>query len=241
MDMRGGRPFRNRVHAGRALAEKLMAYAGRSDVLVLALPRGGVPVAYEVARRLNAPLDVFLVRKLGLPGHEELAMGAIATGGVRVLNDQVVRALRIPDYVIDAVAAWENQELARRERLYRGDRPPPDVRGRTVILIDDGLATGATMLAAVKALRQLQPARIVVAVPTASPDICEMLRAEVDEVICAITPEPFHAVGLWYEDFSQTTDEEVRELLAQNSHANRAAEDVNARAQPKESDHGKPN
>jgi predicted phosphoribosyltransferase len=235
------RRFRDRTEAGRVLAEKLAAYAHRPDVIVLALPRGGVPVAYEVARALEAPLDVFLVRKLGLPGHEELAMGAIATGGVRVLNDQVVRALRIPDYVIDAVAAWENQELARRERLYRGDRPPPDVRGRTVILIDDGLATGATMLAAVKALRQLQPARIVVAVPTASPDICEMLRAEVDEVICAITPEPFHAVGLWYEDFSQTTDEEVRELLAQNSHANRAAEDVNARAQPKESDHGKPN
>lgn len=233
--------FRDRTDAGRLLAEKLAAYAHRPDVMVLALPRGGVPVAYEVARALGAPLDVFLVRKLGLPGHEELAMGALASGGVRVLNDQVVRALRIPDYVIDAVAAWENQELARRERLYRGDRPPPDVRGRTVILIDDGLATGATMLAAVKALRQLQPVRIVVAVPTAAPDTCEMLRAEVDEVICAITPEPFHAVGLWYEDFSQTTDEEVRELLAQSANANRAAQDVSAREQAKETDHGKHN
>jgi putative phosphoribosyl transferase len=208
------RPFRDRSEAGRLLASKLDAYVNRPDVLVLALPRGGVPVAYEVARALGAPLDVFLVRKLGVPGHEEPAMGAIATGGVRVLSDQVVRALRIPDYVIDAVAAQEQQELARRERLYRGGRPPPDVRGRTVILVDDGLATGATMHAAIKALRQLQPARLVVAVPTAAPETCEALRAEVDEVICAITPEPFYAVGLWYEDFSQTTDEEVRDLLA---------------------------
>ena len=212
------RPFRDRSEAGRLLAAKLAAYANRPDVLVLALPRGGVPVAYEVARALGAPLDVFLVRKLGVPGHEELAMGAVATGGVRVLNDQVVRALRIPDYVIDAVAAQEQQELARRERLYRGGRPPPDVRGRTVILVDDGLATGATMHAAIKALRQLQPARLVVAVPTAAPETCEALRAEVDEVICAITPEPFYAVGLWYEDFSQTTDEEVRDLLARRQH-----------------------
>jgi predicted phosphoribosyltransferase len=233
--------FRDRTEAGRLLAEKLAAYAHRPDVIVLALPRGGVPVAYEVARALGATLDVFLVRKLGLPGHEELAMGAIASGGVRVLNDQVVHALRIPDHVIDAVAAWENQELVRRERLYRGERPPPDVRGRTVILIDDGLATGATMLAAVKALRQLQPAHIVVAVPTAAPDTCEMLRAEVDEIICAITPEPFHAVGLWYEDFPQTTDEEVRELLAQSANANRAAEELSAREQSKERDHGKQN
>ena len=212
------RPFRDRSEAGRLLAAKLAAYANRPDVLVLALPRGGVPVAYEVARALNAPLDVFVVRKLGVPGHEELAMGAVATGGVRVLNEQVVDGLRIPDYVIDAVAAQEQQELARRERLYRGGRPPPDVRGRTVILVDDGLATGATMHAAIKALRQLQPARIVVAVPTAAPETCEALRAEVDEVICAITPEPFHAVGLWYEDFSQTTDEEVRDLLARRQH-----------------------
>jgi predicted phosphoribosyltransferase len=210
--------FRDRSEAGRLLATQLVTYANRPDVLVLALPRGGVPVAYEVARALKAPLDVFLVRKLGLPGHEELAMGAVATGGVRVLNDQIVRALRIPDYVIEAVAAQEQQELRRRERLYRGGRPSPDVRGRTVILVDDGLATGATMQAAIKALRQQQPARIVVAVPTASPETCEALRAEVDEVICAITPEPFHAVGLWYEDFSQTTDEEVRDLLARSQH-----------------------
>src|SRR6202040_2764142 len=206
--------FRNRNEAGRLLANKLTAYANRPDVLVLALPRGGVPVAYEVARALAAPLDVFLVRKLGVPGYEELAMGAVATGGVRVLNDQIVQQLNIPSYVIDAVAAQEQQELERRERLYRGGRPPPDVRGRTLILVDDGLATGATMRAAVMALRQLQPARIVVATPTASPETCEELRSEVDEVICAITPEPFLAVGHWYEDFSQTTDDEVRDLLA---------------------------
>jgi erythromycin esterase-like protein/adenine/guanine phosphoribosyltransferase-like PRPP-binding protein len=206
-------PFRNRREAGRLLAEKLTAYANRSDVIVLALPRGGVPVAYEVARALNAPLDVFLVRKLGVPGYEELAMGAVATGGVRVLNDQIVGGLRIPEYVIDGVAAQEQQELARRERLYRGGRPPPDVRGRTVILVDDGLATGATMLAAVRALRQQQPARIVVAVPTAAPETCRELGKEVDDVVCAMTPEPFDAVGRWYEDFTQTSDEEVRELL----------------------------
>src|ERR1700732_2398272 len=210
--------FRNRSEAGRLLAEKLPAYANRPDVLVLALPRGGVPVAYEVARRLGASLDVFLVRKLGVPGYEELAMGAIATGGVRVLNDQIVNGLGIPSYVIDAVAAQEQQELARRARLYRGGRPPPEVRGRTVILVDDGLATGATMRAAITALRQLQPARIVVATPTASPETCEELRSEVDEVICAITPEPFLAVGHWYEDFSQTTDDEVRDLLARRQH-----------------------
>ena len=206
--------FRDRKEAGRLLAAKLAAYANRPDVLVLALPRGGVPVAYEVARALKAPLDVFVVRKLGLPGHEEFAMGAVATGGVRVLNDELVRALRIPEYLIDNVVAREEQELARREQLYRGNRPPPDVRGRTVILVDDGLATGATMLAAIKALQQQQPARIVVAVPTAAPETCEELRAEVHDVICAITPQPFHAVGLWYEDFSQTTDEEVRNLLS---------------------------
>jgi putative phosphoribosyl transferase len=215
------RVFRDRTDAGRVLAEQLAAYADRPDVIVLALPRGGVPVGYEVAQALHAPLDVFLVRKLGVPGHEELAMGAVATGGVRVLNEQVVRALRIPDQVIDAVARWELEELARRERLYRGDRPPPDVRGRTAILIDDGLATGATMLAAVRALRQQHPARIVVAVPIASRDTCELLRDEVDDVICAATPDPFYAVGLWYENFEQLTDEEVRELLARA--ADRAA------------------
>ena len=208
--------FRNRIEAGRQLAQKLAAYADRPDVLVLALPRGGVPVAYEVAKALNAPLDVFLVRKLGVPGHEELAMGAVATGGVRVLNEHVVRALGIPEYVIDAVAAWEEQELARRERLYRGNLPAPDVRGRTSILVDDGLATGSTMQAAVKALRKQQPAQIVVAVPTASPEACGALKLEADEVICAVTPQPFYSVGLWYEDFSQTTDEEVRELLARS-------------------------
>ena len=214
--------FRDRSEAGRLLAAKLADYADRPDVVVLALPRGGVPVAYEVARALGAPLDVFLVRKLGIPGHEELAMGAVATGGVRVLNEQVVRALRIPDYVIDAVAAKEEHELARRERLYRGDRPPPDVRGRTVILVDDGLATGATMHAAIQALRQQQPAHIVVAVPAASPEACDELKEEVDDVVCAVTPEPFYAVGLWYEDFSQTTDEEVRDLLARSAKEGRS-------------------
>jgi len=207
--------FRDRREAGRVLAEKLAAYANRPGVIVLALPRGGVPVAYEVARRLVAPLDVFVVRKLGVPGYEELAMGAVATGGVRVLNDQLVERLGIPDQMIDAVASRERQELARRERLYRGGSPPPDVHGRTVILVDDGLATGATMFAAIEALRKQYPARIVVAVPTASPDTCEEMKKKADEVICAITPEPFQAVGRWYRDFSQTTDEEVAALLAQ--------------------------
>ena len=215
--------FHDRHEAGRMLATKLMTYADRPDVVVLALPRGGVPVAYEVARALDAPLDVFLVRKLGVPGYEELAMGAVATGGVRVLNEQVVAGLRIPEYVIDAVAAWEEQELARRERLYRGDRPPPDVQGKIVILVDDGLATGATMQAAVQALRLQQPARVVVAVPTGAPETCEALKREVDDVICAITPEPFQAVGLWYKDLSQTTDDEVRELLARTARVGRAA------------------
>jgi predicted phosphoribosyltransferase len=204
------------------LAEKLRTYANRLDVIVLALPRGGVPVAYEVATALRAPLDVFLVRKLGVPGYEELAMGAVATGGVRVLNEEIVQGLRIPDYVIDAVAAWELQELARRERVYRGDRPQPNVRGATVILVDDGLATGATMFAAIKALRQQQPAQIVVAVPTAAPKTCDEMKTQADDVVCAITPEPFHSVGLWYEDFSQTTDEEVRELLARRTSEARA-------------------
>jgi predicted phosphoribosyltransferase len=206
--------FRNRTDAGRQLAEKLATYANRPGVLVLALPRGGVPVGFEVARELGALLDVFLVRKLGVPGYEELAMGAVATGGVRVLNDEIVRGLGISDHEIDAAAARELQELARRERLYRGDRPLPDIAGRTVILVDDGLATGATMRAAIAAVRQQQPARIVVAVPTASPDTCEALKAEADDVVCAMTPEPFLAVGHWYEDFTQTTDDEVRELLA---------------------------
>ena len=205
--------FRDRREAGRQLAAKLAAYAGRPDLLVLALPRGGVPVAFEVARALDAPLDVFLVRKLGLPGHEEVAMGAIATGGVRVLNEEMVRRLRIPGRIIDEVAAEEQQELERRERSYRGERPAPDVRDRTVILVDDGLATGSTMRAAVAALRQQGPARIVVAVPVGAPETCAEFQDEADESICARTPEPFCAVGLWYGDFSQTTDEEVHDLL----------------------------
>jgi putative phosphoribosyl transferase len=206
--------FRDRTEAGNYLAGQLTAYAGRPDVLVLALPRGGVPIGYEVARALRAPLDIFLVRKLGVPGHEELAMGAIATGGVRVLNEDVVQMLHVPEHMIDDVVATEEQELERRQCLYRGERAEPDVRGHTVILVDDGLATGSTMRAAIAALRQQQPDRIVVAVPTAAPETCDEFRNEVDEVVCAITPDPFHAVGLWYEDFSQTTDDEVRDLLA---------------------------
>jgi putative phosphoribosyl transferase len=205
--------YQDRAAAGRALARRLAEYAGRPNVLVLALPRGGVPVAYEVARALRAPLDVYVVRKLGVPGHEELAMGAIATGGVRVLNADVLRMLDIPPEVVDAVAARELRELERRERAYRDDRPPPDVRGKTVILIDDGLATGATMRAAVAALRAQGPARIVVAVPVGSPDTCADLGREVNEIICAETPEPFYGVGWWYERFDQTTDAEVHELL----------------------------
>src|SRR5256714_15178008 len=219
------KPFRDRTEAGPLLAAKPAQSAQRPDVLVLALPRGGVPVAYEVARALGAPLDVYLVRKLGVPGHKELAMGAIATGGVRVLNEAVVGALHISPATIDAVAAAEQRELARRERLYRGTRPAPDVRGRTVILVDDGLATGATMPAAVAALRQQQPARIVVAVPIAAPETCDELRAEVDEIVCAITPEPFYAFGLWYEDFAPPTDDEIRTLL------DRAAQEHAATAQ----------
>lgn len=206
--------FRDRRDAGRVLARELAAYAERNDLLVLALPRGGVPVAFEVAQALHAPLDVFIVRKLGVPGHEEYAMGALASGDVRVLNDEVVRSLQIPEAAVEAVTRSERLELERRERLYREGRPAPDVRGRCAILVDDGLATGATMLAAVRAVRALQPARTVVAVPTAAAETCGQLRNEADEVICATTPEPFRAVGLWYEDFSQTDDDEVRALLA---------------------------
>jgi putative phosphoribosyl transferase len=205
--------FRNRSEAGRWLAERLQAYAHRADVMVLALPRGGVPVGFELARALGAPLDVFLVRKLGLPGQEELAMGAIASGGVRVLNDDVVRALAVPPSVIDSVARREEQELKRREQAYRGSQPPPDVRGKVVILVDDGLATGSTMRAAVQAVKQLQPARVVVAVPVAAASTRDEIGDEVDEIVCDIPPEPFLAVGRWYEDFSQTTDDEVRDLL----------------------------
>jgi predicted phosphoribosyltransferase len=216
------RGFRDRRDAGRHLAANLADYAGRSDVLVLALPRGGVPVAFEVVQALGAPLDVFLVRKLGAPGQEELAIGAIASGGVRWFNEDVVRALRITPEVIEEVTATALEELQRREREYRGNRPAPDVSGKTVILIDDGLATGASMRVAVAALRQRHPARLVVAVPIASPVACDELAQEVDEVICARTPEPFYAVGLWYEDFSQTTDEEVRDLLRRAAEGRKA-------------------
>ena len=206
-------PFATRRKAGEALATKLAAYANRADVLVLGLPRGGVPVAYEVARALCAPLDIFLVRKLGVPGHEELAMGAIATGGVRVLNDETIALLHIPVSVIEAVAHREQQELERREQLYRGDQAKPDVQGRTVILVDDGLATGSTMRAAAIALRRMGPSRIVVAVPVGAQESCDEFCEEVDEVVCAVTPEPFRSVGASYVDFSQTSDEEVRRLL----------------------------
>jgi putative phosphoribosyl transferase len=206
--------YRDRIDAGRQLAARLGDYADRDDVLVLALPRGGVPVAYEVAKALRVPLDIFLVRKLGVPGHEELAMGAISTGGVRVLNDDVVNYLGIPGEVIDAVAMDELRELKRRERVYRGHRPEPNIQGETVILIDDGLATGSTMRAAAAALRQKNPARLIVAVPVSATQTCDEYRMGVDEIICAQTPEPFLGVGRWYEDFSQTSDEEVRQLLA---------------------------
>jgi putative phosphoribosyl transferase len=206
--------FRDRTEAGRLLVEKLREYANRDDVVVLALPRGGVPVGFEVARTLNAPLDVFLVRKLGLPGHEELAMGAIASGGIRVLNRDVVHGVGIPEAVIDRVAETEERELERREREYRGDRPAVDMRGRTVILVDDGLATGSSMRVAAIASRKKQPAEIIVAVPVAPPEICAEFEAVVDKVVCAATPQRFRAVGQWYRDFSQTTDEEVRDLLS---------------------------
>jgi putative phosphoribosyl transferase len=214
--------FTDRRHAGQVLAAKLDHYRGRDDVLVLALPRGGLPVAFEVAQALRAPLDVFIVRKLGVPGHEEFAMGAIASGGVRVMNPQAA-GLHIPQSAVEAVVRREQQELERRERLYRGERPAPDVAGRVAILVDDGLATGSTMRAAATALRSLGPSRVVVAVPVASRDTCEEFRSEVDEVICAVTPRFFQAVGLHYEDFTQTEDAEVHELLAA-SQAERGAD-----------------
>ncbi len=206
--------YRDRTDAGRRLAHELAGYAHRPDVIVLALPRGGVPVAYEVAAALHAPLDVLVVRKLGVPGHAELAMGAVASGGVRVINDLLVAQLRIPAEAVEEVAAQELAELARREAAYRGERPAPDVRGRTVVLVDDGLATGSTMQAAVLALRQREPARIIVAVPVASREACGLLQGTADDVVCGSTPEPFVAVGLWYANFAQTTDDEVRSLLA---------------------------
>jgi len=205
--------FRDRNEAGQRLAKELSEYADRPDVIVLGLPRGGVPVAFEVAKALNVALDIFLVRKLGLPGQEEMAIGAIASGGVQVLNHQLARTLSISDQTIQRVAEDEWRELERREQAYRGDRSSPDVQNRTVILVDDGLATGASMWAAVTALRKKEPARIVVAVPTAAPQTCEAFEDEVNEVICATTPQPFMGVGAWYEDFSQTTDVEVREYL----------------------------
>jgi putative phosphoribosyl transferase len=205
--------FRDRFEAGRVLGELLHSYAGRSDVLVLALPRGGVPVGFEVASKLGAPLDVFVVRKLGTPGHEELAMGAIATGGVRVLNEEVVQHFKIPEQAIMRSVEREERELARQEQLFRGSRGPPRIEGRTVILVDDGLATGTTMRAALRVLRQQEPARIVAAVPVGAPETCRELQDEADEVICATTPEFFFAVGQWYEDFTQTSDTEVHELL----------------------------
>lgn len=203
--------FRDRVEAGRRLAEKLSDYG--PDTLVLALPRGGVPVAFEVARVLGASLDVFLVRKLGVPGREELAMGAIASGGVKVLNHTVVRSLQISEQEVAAAVKREENELARREHLYRGERPLTKVEAHTVILIDDGVATGATMRAAILALRQQNPAWLVAAVPVGAPDTCERLRHEADEVVCVATPEPFYGVGQWYEVFPQVSDKEVQEVL----------------------------
>ena len=208
-------PYKDRCEAGRELADALQPYANRPGVLILALPRGGVPVAYQVARSLKAPMDLMLVRKLGLPGHEELAIGAIATGGIRVLNAEVVQESGISEAQIEQVAAVELQELRRRERIYRDNRPLPDVQGRCVILIDDGLATGATMHAAIAALRLQRPSEIVVAVPVAPPDTVTSLRQQADAVICPAMPEPFFGVGLWYADFVQVTDAEVRELLAE--------------------------
>jgi putative phosphoribosyl transferase len=205
--------FKDRVDAGRKLAKELSEYANRSDVLILALPRGGVPVAFEVAKELNVKMDVFIVRKLGVPGNEELAMGAIASDNIIVLNEDVVRYFQISKQVIDAIVARELRELERREHTYRGNRPKPNINSSTVILIDDGLATGATMRAAAASVKTKNPTKIVIAVPTGAPDTCRSFEGKVDEVICVATPEPFYGVGAWYEDFSQTTDEEVCELL----------------------------
>lgn len=206
--------FADRRAAGRKLAAALSAYAGRDDLLVLGLPRGGVPVAYEVATALHAPLDVWLVRKLGVPGHEELALGAIADGGARVLNAEIIVELGITPEDIDRVTALEQRELARRHTLYRGERPPPDVRGKTVILVDDGLATGSTMQAAIASVRAQEPRAVVVAVPVAPPVVRAEFAGLVDDFVCLLMPDPFRAVGLWYEDFSPTEDDEVRALLA---------------------------
>ena len=213
--------FEDRFDAGRFLAQQLKHHAGKPDVAVLALPRGGVPVAFEIARALGAPLDVFVVRKLGAPGYEELAMGAIATGGVRVFNEEVIQHLGVSESWIEASIQEQEEELQRREEAYRGDRAPVEIENHTVILVDDGLATGASMRAAVRALRLRHPAAVTVAVPIGSRDTCDQFRAEVEEVVCARTPEPFHAVGAWYRNFTQTTDEEVRELLNRAAHERR--------------------
>jgi putative phosphoribosyl transferase len=205
--------FRDRFQAGQILGKRVQAVIRNPSAVVLALPRGGVPVGFEVAQVLHADFDIFLVRKLGVPGHEELAMGAIASGGIRVLNDALIRQLRLSPDAVEAATAREKQELIRRETLYREGRPPVPIRQRTVIVVDDGLATGATMLAAAQALRLQHPRRLIIAVPVASQEACEEFRAHVDEIICAFTPEPFYAVGVWYEVFSQTSDTEVRELL----------------------------
>ncbi len=207
-------PFRDRADAGRQLAAYLSHYLGRADVLVLGLPRGGMPVAAEVAAALHAPLDAFLVRKLGVPGHEELAMGAIASGGLRVLNEDTIHELRIPSAAIDAIELRERGELARRERLYRGARARPHIADRIVILVDDGLATGSTMRAGALALRESNPVWLVSAVPVAARSVCDAMTEVVDEMVCAETPDPFYAVGLWYDDFGQTSDDEVRGHLA---------------------------
>ncbi|MBX7244351.1 MAG: phosphoribosyltransferase [Candidatus Sumerlaeaceae bacterium] len=208
--------YGNRVDAGRRLARELQCYAGRGDVTILALPRGGVPVGFEVAQALGAPLDVMVVRKLGVPGQEELALGAIASGGVTLLEWDRAEYLRVPPSAVEAVIEREQRELARREKRFRGDRPPPVLEGRTVILVDDGLATGATMTAAARAVRQLNPARVVIAVPVGAAETCEALAREADEVVCPLKPMMLYAVGNWYDDFEQTTDGEVMELLGRN-------------------------
>jgi putative phosphoribosyl transferase len=215
--------FRDRREAGCFLADLLAEYGGREDVIVLALPRGGVPVGYEVARKLGAPLDVFVVRKLGAPGQPEFALGAIASGGVRVVNRDAIQALGIADRLVEEIARREQEELSRRERLYRGNRPAPNLTGKTVILVDDGLATGSTMRSAAAAIKQQSPSRLVVAVPVAARSTCDELAQDVDQVVCAVTPFPFFAVGQWYSDFSETSDDEVRDLLERTARELRPA------------------
>jgi putative phosphoribosyl transferase len=224
--------FRNRTEAGKLLASQLTQYANRPDVLVLGIPRGGVPVAFEVATALNAPLDICLVRKLGVPGNQELAMGAIAAGGFQVLNEELLDWLRISGHTIAEVAEREFQELQRHDRIYRGDRSLPQIRDRIVILVDDGLATGSMMRAAIGVLKPQQPQRIIIAVPVAPLDTCDRLRAEVDEVVCLMTPEQFCGIGLWYEDFAPTTDDEVCELLNMATHNPQGAINLDAIVQP---------